>query len=64
MTSSCSHHWLVDPPTAPTSHAYCKLCSKKATFSNGPLYRDWLTLPSRSGSIETMKDWNELAHIR
>ena len=64
--TECHHHWLVDPPTAPTSHAHCKLCGKEATFSNNPLYRDQLTLPGVywNGNIETIKDWDELAYVR
>lgn len=31
---TCIHHWLVAPPTAPTSEAVCKLCGAQKTLSN------------------------------
>jgi hypothetical protein len=30
----CRHHWLIDPPSGPTSHGQCRLCGAEREFSN------------------------------
>lgn len=32
---SCIHHWLIDTPDGPTTHAQCKLCGAKKEFVSG-----------------------------
>ena len=31
---SCQHHWLIEPPTGPTSDGVCHLCGEKRAFDN------------------------------
>ena len=30
----CSHHWLIEPPSGPTSKGVCKLCGEVKVFDN------------------------------
>lgn len=30
----CAHHWIIEPPTGPTSKGYCKLCGAEKEFDN------------------------------
>lgn len=32
--SECVHHWLIDTPTATSSHGVCKLCGATREFPN------------------------------
>lgn len=32
--SSCKHHWLIEPPSGPTSKGMCKLCGEVKVFDN------------------------------
>ncbi len=31
---ACQHHWLIEPPTGPTSDGVCRLCGEKRAFEN------------------------------
>lgn len=31
---SCKHHWLIEPPSGPTSRGVCKLCGAEKEFNN------------------------------
>lgn len=32
--SPCRHHFLIEPPTGPTSKGYCKRCGEQGVFLN------------------------------
>lgn len=32
--SACKHHWLIEPPSGPTSKGMCKLCGEVKVFDN------------------------------
>ena len=32
----CVHHWIIEPPTGPTSKGVCKLCGAEKDFANHP----------------------------
>jgi hypothetical protein len=31
---TCRHHWLIEPPSGPTSKGVCKLCGEVKVFDN------------------------------
>lgn len=33
-TTTCPHHWIIEPATGPTSLGVCKLCGAEKEFSN------------------------------
>lgn len=33
-TSTCKHHWLIEPPNGPISKGVCKLCGEVKLFDN------------------------------
>jgi hypothetical protein len=33
-TTTCPHHWIIEPATGPTSMGVCKLCGAAKEFSN------------------------------
>ena len=38
VAQDCCHHWLLEPPSGPTSEGTCKLCGQRKTFANWPAY--------------------------
>ncbi len=30
----CQHHWLIEPPTGPTSNGTCRVCGEERAFEN------------------------------
>lgn len=39
--ASCTHHWVIDSPTGPTSVGVCKHCGTKREFTNFAFYSPW-----------------------
>ena len=39
--SECGHHWLIDSPNGPTSHAVCKICGEHKEFRNSIAESRW-----------------------
>ena len=37
----CRHHWLIEPPSGPTSHGRCKRCGEERYFINSTA--DWVS---------------------
>ena len=31
---SCQHHWLIAPPSGPTSQGVCRFCGEERAFQN------------------------------
>ncbi len=34
--SPCTHHWMIEPSSGPTSKAVCRLCKEEREFDNSP----------------------------
>lgn len=51
----CSHHWLIEPPSGPTSHGRCKHCGDERYFINSTA--DWVSVgePSDPHREATLK---------
>jgi hypothetical protein len=47
----CIHHWIIDPPSGPTSKGRCKRCGEKRTFANTIIDNH-------------MGDWSRIAQAR
>ncbi|MDD5093915.1 MAG: hypothetical protein PHV74_05985 [Dehalococcoidia bacterium] len=38
----CIHHWVIDPPSGPTSKGLCKRCGEEKDFPNLlPSDKEW-----------------------
>jgi len=35
----CTHYWMIESPTGPTSRGVCKLCGAEREFRNNVPYR-------------------------
>lgn len=46
----CVHSWRIEPPSGPTSAAWCKRCGAEKSFRNGMDYPDFSLSGSRYGS--------------
>ena len=38
---TCSHYWIIESPTGPTSAGKCKLCGAVCEFANYVPYASW-----------------------
>lgn len=47
----CQHHWLLEPPTGPTSTGFCKKCGEIKQFPNSIESFYWEETESVSGPI-------------
>ena len=34
QTDQCEHHWLIEPPSGPTSNGTCRICGEERAFEN------------------------------
>ncbi len=34
QTDQCEHHWLIEPPSGPTSNGVCRVCGEERSFEN------------------------------
>ena len=41
IPEECSHHWLIEGPNGPTSHAVCRLCGEERDFYNSVAKGTW-----------------------
>ena len=41
LPEECSHHWLIEGPNGPTSHAVCRLCGEERDFYNSVAKGTW-----------------------
>ena len=48
----CTHHWVIDAPSAPVSHGVCKLCDQVRGFENSIEYRPFPSLWARRRNDE------------
>ena len=37
--AECQHHWMIAPPTGPTSSGVCRNCKEERTFENSHMDR-------------------------
>jgi len=54
--TACHHHWIIEPPTGPTSKGQCMHCSAEHEFQNsfGPfLWGDYGEVAERPFGIES-----------
>lgn len=41
QVDTCIHHWVIEPPEAPTSRGACKKCGAQRVFVNYVAYSAW-----------------------
>lgn len=34
QNDECPHHWLIEPPSGPTSKGVCRTCGEERAFEN------------------------------
>ncbi len=63
----CTHHWLIDPPSGPTSRGRCKRCGEERFFINSTADWVWDGQSAKDlGGLEAARpkahdDWQESA---
>ncbi len=50
---TCKHHWLIEPPSGPTSKGVCKICGEVKIFDN--ILADLLSTKDGSALFESDK---------
>lgn len=51
----CNHHWIIEPPSGPTSPGQCKNCGEQRLFLNSnefTSYREYVDAQDRLGLIK------------
>jgi len=51
----CTHYWMIESPTRPTSRGVCKLCGAEREFRNDLPYRLWQSSVCESRELSDLR---------